>query len=134
MCLSRLISRHSRPKNLFRHSKIKDTQISGDEVTYIGYFNRIEVDFDYSTIHRQLLWPKPTFLYTLGEPNPDSHSTKRVRIRLSQSVVWQHFGKNLYFGKFQCCRYTIHFEFLYFYLWSSYMILWLMIQIILKWW
>ena len=25
--------------------------------------------------------------YTLGEPNPDSHSTKRVRIRLSQSVL-----------------------------------------------
>ena len=24
--------------------------------------------------------------YTLGEPNPDSHSTKRVQIRLSQSV------------------------------------------------
>ena len=25
--------------------------------------------------------------YTLGEPNPDSHSTKRVRIWLCQSVV-----------------------------------------------
>ena len=25
--------------------------------------------------------------YTLGEPNPDSHSTKRVRIGLSQSVA-----------------------------------------------
>ena len=68
------------PKKGLLHSKFKAVEVGEDNVE-----RPVRIDHETFYDGRYVIdeiWTS----YTLGEPNPDSHSTKRVRIRLSQSV------------------------------------------------